>query len=310
MEERLVEKRTFPSLIVAGALASLAFAGCDGRTPSSPTREPRPTPTPAPSVSLIAIQPNSGATNGTTIVRIVGTGFEPGAIVSLGAPATGVIVMNSTTITATVPTHPVGTVDVIVTNTGGQSARLNGGFSYVNVPRAIVTAISPNIGSTAGGTSVTITGTDFQPAATVTMGGVEAKPFVYQGSIYLTAPAHAPGVVDVVVTNPGTEPHTLAGAYTYALPASFDFNGTWDGEAGSDWEIPLQFTVENNLVTSVRCAGTDPVAFTPPVEVREGTFTFSNAGSSMTGAIVAPSRARGTINIGACRQVPWYAMKR
>ena len=307
-----MERHTFPRLIAAGVLASLAVAGCDGPTPSSPTRGPSstPEPTPSPPVSLTAIQPTSGGTNGTTIVRLVGTGFEPGAIVTLGAAATDVTVVNTTTITATVPTHPVGTVDVIVTNTGGQSARLNGGFSYVNVPRAMVTAISPTIGSTAGGTSVTITGTDFHPAATVTMGGAEAKPFVYQGSIYLTAPAHGPGVVDVVVTNPGSEPYTLAGAYTYAFPASFDFNGTWDGDAGSDWELPLQFTVENNLVTSVRCGGSDPVHVTTPVEVRDGAFTFSSAGRSMTGAIVAPSRARGTIDIGACRQVPWYAMKR
>ena len=304
-----METFTFPSLIMAGALASLAVAGCDGRTPSSPAL-PSPRATPSPSVSLTAIQPNSGATNGTTIVRIVGTGFQPGAIVIVGAPATEVTVVNSTTITATVPVHPVGTVDVVVTNTGGQSARLNGGFSYVHVPRATVTAISPSIGSTAGGTSVTITGTGFHNAATVTMGGVEAKPFVYQGSIHLIAPAHGPGVVDVVVTNPGTEPYTLAGGYTYAFPGSFDFNGTWEGDAGSDWEIPLQFTVENNLVTSVRCGGSDPVTFTTPVEVVDGAFTVSDAGTSMTGAIVAPSRARGTINIGACHQVPWYAMKR
>jgi hypothetical protein len=290
--------------MVAGALASLTLSGCDGPTPSSPTIRT--------SISLNAIQPSSGPANGTTIVRIVGSGFEPGAVVTLGATATDVTVVNSTTITATAPTHPAGTVDVIVTNAGGQSARLNGGFSYVTVARATVTAITPNIGSTEGGTPVTISGTDFHGAATVTMGGAEAKPFVYQGSIYLTAPAHGPGVVDVVVTNPGTEAHTLPGAYTYAFPASFDFNGTWDGDAGSHWEFPLQFTVENNLVTSVRCGGSDEVVFTTPVAVRDGAFAFSEEGRSMTGAIVAPSRARGTIDlgIGACRQVPWSAMKR
>jgi hypothetical protein len=305
-----VEKRRFRWTSVAGALAALALAGCDGRTPSSPTREPDSGPTPSPALSLIGIQPNSGATNGTTVVRLLGAGFQPGAVVTFGAAAADVAVLNSTTITATVPAHPIGTVDVVVTNTGGQSARLNGGFSYVNVPRAMVTAISPNIGSTEGGTSLTITGTDFHPAATVTMGGAEAKPFVYQDSIYLIAPAHGPGVVDVVVTNPGAEPHTLAGAYTYAFPATFDFNGTWEGDAGSHFELPLQFTVENNLVTSVRCSGSEPVTFTTPVEVRDGAFTFSEGGSAMTGAIVAPSRARGTIDIGACRRVSWHASKR
>ena len=307
-----MEKRTFPNLLAAGALLSLTLAGCDGRTPSSPSREPSPTPpsTPSPSISLAAIQPNSGGTNGRTVVSIVGAGFQPGATVTLGEAATDVTVVSSTIITATAPTHPVATVDVIVTNAGGQSARLNAGFSYVTVQRATVTAISPNIGSTGGGTEVTITGSEIHSAATVTMGGAEVKPFVYQGSIYLIAPAHAPGAVDVVVTNPGAEPHTLAGAYTYAIPASFDFNGTWDGDAGSHWEYPLQFTVENNLVTSVRCGGSDPVTLTTPVEVRDGAFMFSEAGNSMTGAIVAPSRTRGTIDIRGCRQVPWYTIKR
>jgi len=75
-----------------------------------------------------------------------------------GYSATNIKFLNSTTITATTPTHPVGATDVVVTNYDGQNAILTDGFTYL--PPAI-SSISPNNGSTAGGTTVTITGTNF-----------------------------------------------------------------------------------------------------------------------------------------------------
>jgi hypothetical protein len=46
------------------------------------------------------------------------------------APATSVTVVSSTLITATAPAHDAATVDVVVTNPSGQSARLTGGFTF------------------------------------------------------------------------------------------------------------------------------------------------------------------------------------
>ena len=51
---------------------------------------------------------------------------------------------------------------------GGQSGSLASGFTYVAPPT--VSSVSPNGGTTAGGTSVTITGTNFASGATVTFG--------------------------------------------------------------------------------------------------------------------------------------------
>ena len=70
-------------------------------------------------------------------------------------------VVNSTTITATTPAGSAGAVTVAVT-VSGQSGSLANGFTYVAAPT--VTSVSPNTGSTAGGTSVTITGTNFAQA--------------------------------------------------------------------------------------------------------------------------------------------------
>ena len=88
--------------------------------------------TPAPAVT--SISPNSGTINGGTVVSITGTGFLGGATVSVGgSAATGVTVVNSTSITATTPAHAAGTVNVIVTNSDTQSGTLTQGFTYTTI---------------------------------------------------------------------------------------------------------------------------------------------------------------------------------
>jgi hypothetical protein len=75
-----------------------------------------------------------------------------------------------------------------------------------------VTSISPTSGPAAGGTSVTITGTDFVDGATVSFGGTPATNVVFVDSSHLTctAPARPAGTLsDVVVTNPGPAAGTL-----------------------------------------------------------------------------------------------------
>ncbi len=82
-----------------------------------------------------------------------------------------------------------------------------------------ITAISPNHGSTAGGTTVTISGSNFQTGDTVTIGGVPATSVNVLGPGTLTAVtgAHATGAVNVVVTG-GSASSTLASAFFYAPP--------------------------------------------------------------------------------------------
>jgi hypothetical protein len=79
-----------------------------------------------------------------------------------------------------------------------------------------VTAISPNAGPTAGGTSVNITGTRFLSGATVTIGGAAATGVTVVNSTRITAttPAGTAGAQDVTVTTVGGS-GTLAGGYTY-----------------------------------------------------------------------------------------------
>src|SRR5262249_57861434 len=88
-------------------------------------------------------------------------------------------------------------------------------------PAPTVTGVSPNSGSTAGGTAVTISGTNFVTGATVSIGGVAATNVnvVNSGSITATTPAHAAGLVTVAVTNPDSQSASLSNSFTYVTPA-------------------------------------------------------------------------------------------
>lgn len=75
--------------------------------------------------------PTSGSTAGGTPVTISGAGFLSGATVLIGGqPATNVVVVNSTTITLTTPAGTAGAASIVVTNPGGLTGTLAGGFTY------------------------------------------------------------------------------------------------------------------------------------------------------------------------------------
>jgi len=172
---------------------------------------------PAPAVTSVA--PSSGPAAGGDTVTITGTGFVTGATVTFGGTAaTGVTVDSATSITATTPAHAAGAVDVVVTNPDTQAGTLTNGFTYFAAPT--VTGILPAGGTTAGGTSVTITGTGFIAGATVSFGGSPGTGVTVVGptSLTVTTPAHAAGVVDVVVMNVDSQYGTLTNGYTYTTP--------------------------------------------------------------------------------------------
>lgn len=91
----------------------------------------------------------------------------------------------------------------------------NDDVADVDVPT--FTSISPATGPAAGGTNVTITGTNFLGASAVTFGGVAATSFTVTNDTTIKAktPAGVAGPVAVVITTPdGTE--TEASGYTYS----------------------------------------------------------------------------------------------
>ena len=165
--------------------------------------------------TLSSISPSNGGLAGGTAVTITGTNFATGATVTFGsAAATSVVVVNSTTITATTPAGSAGAVSVTVT-VSGLSGSLASGFTYIAPPT--VTNVNPNTGPTAGGASVTITGTNYLAGATVTFGGSAATSVVVVNNTTITAttPAGSAGAVTVTVTV-GAQSGSLTNGYTYS----------------------------------------------------------------------------------------------
>jgi hypothetical protein len=105
----------------------------------------------------------------------------------------------------------------VVTTPGGTNSA-NTLFTYA-VPAPAVTSVSPASGSTLGGTSITITGTNLTGATSITVGGVAATnvTIVSSTTATLTTPAGSAGTASVVVTTPGgtNSANTL---FSYFLP--------------------------------------------------------------------------------------------
>ena len=175
---------------------------------------------PAPTVT--AITPKTGPAAGGTTVIITGSGFTGASKVVFGRVAASSFTLNSDIQITAVSPAGSGTVDVRVTTPGGTSAIAGADqFTYV-FAQPKITSISPTSGPVAGGTPVTITGSDFTGATKVLFGTVSASSFTVNSATQITAvsPAAAvSGTVDVRVTTPGGT-SAIAGAdqFTYVAP--------------------------------------------------------------------------------------------
>ncbi|OYV03817.1 MAG: hypothetical protein CFE26_20170, partial [Verrucomicrobiales bacterium VVV1] len=204
LDGKVDELSIYNRALSAAEVLAIYQAGAAGKTPPAPT--------------VTGVSPSSGSTLGGTSVTITGTNLTGATAVTFGgALALGITVVNSTTITATTPPGTAGSASVIVT-TGGVSNAANSLYTYVT-PAPTVTSVSPSSGTTAGGTSVTITGTNFSGATAVTFGGNLATgvTVVNATTITATTPARAAGAASVVVTTPGGS-NVANSLYTYVSP--------------------------------------------------------------------------------------------
>jgi hypothetical protein len=100
-------------------------------------------------------------------------------------------------------------------------------------PAPKVVDVTPKQGTTAGGDTVTLTGTDFSAAVKVTFGNLEAKVAASSNtSITVTTPPHPAGKVDVVIINDDDQQHVLKEGFEYVDPAAGG-SGTGAGTANT-----------------------------------------------------------------------------
>jgi hypothetical protein len=243
--------------------------------------------------TVTSIAPNSGPTQGGTAVTITGTNFTSATAVMLGGTAaTGVTVVNATTITAVTPAHAVGVVNVTVTTSGGAGTG-SGLYTYVAPPT--VASIAPNSGPTQGGTAITITGTNFTSATAVTLGGTAATGVTVVNATTITAvtPAHAAGLVNVTVTTPaGTG--TGSGLYIYVAPPTVTsiapnsgptLGGTAVTITGTNYTSATTVTLGGTAATGVTVLNATTItAVTPAHAVGVINVTVTTSGGAGTGS--------------------------
>ncbi|MFE3548019.1 beta strand repeat-containing protein [Streptomyces kronopolitis] len=150
---------------------------------------------------LTAVTPLSGPLAGGNTVTLIGSSLVEATAVRFGSTAaTSFTVVSDSQITAVVPAGLAGPVQVTVTTVGGTSNPVT--YTYLTPP--VITSLSPTQGSTSGGSTVTLTGSNFSQATKVFFGS-QPVGFTLVSDTHLVAdvPAGAPGPVNVTVVGPG-----------------------------------------------------------------------------------------------------------
>lgn len=203
---------------------------------------------------LRAISPNAGPIEGGTVVTITGVNLTGATAVNFGPRLATIIADTANQLTVISPPGS-GTVPVTVVTPGGTSNQEL--FQYV--PPPTVTGIDPISGPTAGGTSVTISGTGLLTAGSVTFGAAPVRPTaVSDTQLTVTAPPGATaGPVPVSVTTTGG----TAGNLTYSYLDAPTVTALSPGSGPVTGGTPITLTGTGLTTTAQVTLGGVPVAF-------------------------------------------------
>ena len=157
-----------------------------------------------------------------------------------------------------------------------------GGGSTTSPPT--ITVISPAFGSTAGGTRMTITGTNFAGATVVDFGGAASSNAIVVNSSTITAvsPAGTAGPVDVAVTTPGgTSATSPADTFTYvsAVPITLIQGSPNSATVADGGGYSGQRTVTN---------GTGTVSYTEAISADSTDVVVTSTGAISSAKSLSP----------------------
>jgi hypothetical protein len=164
-----------------------------------------------PVTSVTAISPSSIGQGATSVpVTITGSAFTPGSTVAIsgtGVTISGVTVVSDTQITGSVSVNGTTATSArsITVSTANGSATCSGCLTLA--PRPVVSSTTPALGQGAKLRELTITGTNFQPGAKISISGATVSSTSYVNSTTLEAvvtvtPTRAIGAYAVTATNP------------------------------------------------------------------------------------------------------------
>lgn len=237
-------------------------------------------------VRLWAVSPASGPLAGGNEVTLVGSNLDRAnlAVRFGGILAEHTEVISSNFVTATVPAGAaLGPVDVTARVQGGEATWVDG-YRYVQTIE--VHAVSPGSGPVSGGTTITITGSDFPVGARVFVGALEATAVERLGATTITAvtPRGTDGPVPVRVVDP-VDPSVEG-----ILPAGFVYDGPFDVARIS----PTTGARAGGTRVTVRGSG-----FRPGLSGSFGTVAATEVEllDPFTAVVVAPRGEVGTVDV-------------
>ena len=172
-----------------------------------------------------------------------------------------------------------GTVDIIVTAPAGASKLTAADHYTFAAPRPAVTGVSPDSGRTAGGTTVSITGTGLAGATGVTFGDVAGRITADSNTqVTVTSPPGTGTVTVTVITPAGTSQTIAVGHYTYAArpkhTQSISFTAPASATAGGSATLPAKGGGSGNPVVFSVDRASGPAVCT----VSGRTVTYAAAG--------------------------------
>jgi hypothetical protein len=156
---------------------------------------------------ISSVTPNAGPLAGGNTLTIKGHYFTGATSVQFGTvTAASFTFVSDSVIKVKAPASAAGTVDMRVTTPGGTSnASTADKYTYVAAPK--VTKISPTSGTHLGGTTVTVTGTNFTFVTAVLFGTTPGTNVQVLSTTKLTvvSPAEPAGTLPIRVKNAGGE---------------------------------------------------------------------------------------------------------
>jgi len=242
------------------------------------------------------ISPSTVKPGSTHSLTILGTDFEDGSTVSVdGTAATGVQVVDSTTITCTTPLiSTTGTKPVTVTTSGGTSAAFNITAAY---PAPTYTFVSPQVGGV--GTVLNFNGSEFVSGqTTATIGGVNATcAFISENQVQITVPGGLSATThNITVTTPGGTV-TASAAYTHYLTPTVSSISPTQGGAGTTVQVTGTNFVTGSGLTAFRVGNSNAnSAFTNVLSSTLANFIIPGSTSGLNSITVTTYGGTSTLS--------------
>lgn len=166
---------------------------------------------------VLKIDPEEGSPRGGTRLNIQGKNFQPGVAVRWDGKIIESRFQGPESITLMTPPGRSGHVSMEIINPDGRNYLFPDAFKYKGLPR--ITYITPGMGTTNGGYTVTINGSDFETGASVLFGGHYGQTtFINSSALAAMVPQGDSGFVDVGVSNPDGELVTVEQGFLYNNP--------------------------------------------------------------------------------------------